>query len=213
MRKEVKPYGNSDKTKKQEVAEMFDNISKRYDFLNHFLSVGIDKLWRKKAVRMLREIQPKRLLDLATGTGDFAIELLALKPIEIVGMDISEGILNPHLKAFLEMNLPKGGKKSKLQLGVFEPNLGGSIKAEMGIDCISNEMVKELMRGIRLHGDKLLKQLVSGANDKAQLGLGHSFSRAKVKFNVNRVDNMITQSIALLDQLDKDVNTFSMRVR
>jgi demethylmenaquinone methyltransferase/2-methoxy-6-polyprenyl-1,4-benzoquinol methylase len=94
MRKEVKPYGNSDKTKKQEVAEMFDNISKRYDFLNHFLSVGIDKLWRKKAVRMLREIQPKRLLDLATGTGDFAIELLALNPIEIVGMDISEGMLD-----------------------------------------------------------------------------------------------------------------------
>lgn len=128
-------------------------------------------------------------------------------------MDISEGILNPHLKAFLEMNLPKAGKKSKLQLGVFEPNLGGAIKAEMGIDCVSNEIVKELLRGIRLHGDKLLKQLVSGANEKAQLGLGHAFSRAKVKFNVNRVDNMITQSIALLDQLDKDVNTFSMRVR
>ena len=52
-----------------------------------------------------------------------------------------------------------------------------------------------------------------GDLDKAQLGLGHAYSRAKVKFNVNRVDNMITQSIALLDQLDKDINTFSMRVR
>lgn len=89
---EVKPYG-TDRSKKEEVAEMFNNISKRYDFLNHFLSVGIDKLWRKKAVNMLKEIQPKRILDLASGTGDFAIESLRLQPNEIVGMDISEGML------------------------------------------------------------------------------------------------------------------------
>ena len=80
MRKEVKPYGSEDKSKKEEVAEMFNNISHRYDFLNHFLSVGIDKIWRKKAVKMLRELQPKRILDLATGTGDFALESLKLQP-------------------------------------------------------------------------------------------------------------------------------------
>jgi demethylmenaquinone methyltransferase/2-methoxy-6-polyprenyl-1,4-benzoquinol methylase len=89
----VKPYGKEDKSKKEEVAEMFNNISKRYDFLNHFLSLGIDKIWRKKAVRMLKEIQPKRILDLATGTGDFAIALLKLQPNEVVGMDISDGML------------------------------------------------------------------------------------------------------------------------
>jgi demethylmenaquinone methyltransferase/2-methoxy-6-polyprenyl-1,4-benzoquinol methylase len=90
----VKPYGKEDKSKKEEVAEMFNNISKRYDFLNHFLSLGIDKIWRKKAVRMLKEIQPKRILDLATGTGDFAIALLKLNPSEVVGMDISDGMLD-----------------------------------------------------------------------------------------------------------------------
>jgi demethylmenaquinone methyltransferase/2-methoxy-6-polyprenyl-1,4-benzoquinol methylase len=89
----VKPYGNAATSKKEEVAEMFNKISKRYDFLNHFLSLGIDKIWRKKAVKMLRELQPKRILDLATGTGDFAIESLSLQPSEIVGMDISEGML------------------------------------------------------------------------------------------------------------------------
>lgn len=89
----VKPYGDEDKSKKQEVAEMFNNISKKYDFLNHFLSVGIDKIWRKKAVAQLKDIQPKRLLDLATGTGDFALALLKLNPTKIVGMDISEGML------------------------------------------------------------------------------------------------------------------------
>lgn len=93
MRKEVKPYGSEDKSKKEEVAEMFNNISHRYDFLNHFLSVGIDKIWRKKAVKMLRELQPKRILDLATGTGDFALESLKLQPDLIVGVDISEGML------------------------------------------------------------------------------------------------------------------------
>ncbi len=92
-RVEVKPYGNSDKSKKEEVAEMFNNISKKYDFLNHFLSLGIDKIWRKKAIKKLREIQPKRILDIATGTGDFAIASLKLNPTEVVGIDISAGML------------------------------------------------------------------------------------------------------------------------
>jgi demethylmenaquinone methyltransferase/2-methoxy-6-polyprenyl-1,4-benzoquinol methylase len=89
----VKPY-NSDKSKKEEVAQMFNNISARYDFLNHFLSLGIDHVWRRKAVNKLREIQPKRILDLATGTGDFAIALLKLNPTQIIGMDISSGMLD-----------------------------------------------------------------------------------------------------------------------
>lgn len=88
----VKPY-NTDKSKKEEVAQMFNNISARYDFLNHFLSLGIDHIWRRKAVNTLREIQPKRILDLATGTGDFAIALLKLNPTQIIGMDISSGML------------------------------------------------------------------------------------------------------------------------
>lgn len=70
-----------------------------------------------------------------------------------------------------------------------------------------------VLSGLRLHFHSLVKGLTALAASKAQLGLGHSYSRAKVKFNVNRADNMIIQSIALLDQLDKDINTFSMRVR
>jgi len=93
MGTKVKPYGKSDTSKKEEVAQMFNNISKRYDFLNHFLSLGIDKIWRKKAIRLLRPSQPKIILDIATGTGDFAIAALKLKPTRIVGLDISEGML------------------------------------------------------------------------------------------------------------------------
>lgn len=92
-RKEVKPYGSTDKSKKEEVAEMFNNISGKYDFLNHFLSVGIDRIWRKKAIAKLRELNPQRMLDIATGTGDFALEALKLNPKEIIGVDISEGML------------------------------------------------------------------------------------------------------------------------
>lgn len=72
---------------------MFNRISGKYDFLNHFLSVGIDKGWRRKAIKMLEEIHPKRILDIASGTGDFAIASLKLNPTEVVGMDISEGML------------------------------------------------------------------------------------------------------------------------
>ena len=72
---------------------MFDSISRHYDFLNHFLSLGIDILWRKKAISLLRDLQPKIILDVATGTGDFSIEALSLKPEKIIGVDISEGML------------------------------------------------------------------------------------------------------------------------
>lgn len=90
----VVPYKEKTSSKKEQVAEMFDNISHRYDFLNHFLSLGIDILWRKKAIRMLKPHAPKQILDVATGTGDFAIEALALKPDRIVGVDISAGMLD-----------------------------------------------------------------------------------------------------------------------
>ena len=89
----VVPYKEKQSGKKEQVAEMFNNISRRYDFLNHFLSLGIDILWRKKAIRLLKKDQPKQILDVATGTGDFASEALALNPDRIVGVDISEGML------------------------------------------------------------------------------------------------------------------------
>ena len=90
----VVPYKEQDASKKEQVAQMFDNVSPKYDFLNHLLSGGIDILWRKKAIKLLKTAQPKTILDIATGTGDFAIEALALKPDKIVGVDISEGMLS-----------------------------------------------------------------------------------------------------------------------
>ncbi|XP_068746130.1 nucleolar protein 56-like [Montipora capricornis] len=125
---------------------------------------------------------------------------------------VSEGIIHDDLKTFLEANVPTG-KKKKVVLGVADPKLGAAIQESVNISCESGGVVLEVLRGVRFHFEKMIKGLTGPMAAKAQLGLGHSYSRAKVKFNVHRVDNMIIQSISLLDQLDKDINTFSMRIR
>lgn len=89
----VTPYHDPNSGKKQQVEKMFNNIASRYDLMNSVLSLGIHKGWRKKAIRMLRERKPQQILDLATGTGDFAIEAMKLSPKKIVAMDISEGMM------------------------------------------------------------------------------------------------------------------------
>ena len=133
--------------------------------------------------------------------------------------DISEGIVSEYLKSLLELNLPSGGKKSKskLVLGVYDKILANSIKQSFpNIDCSTADTsptVADLLRGIRLHFGKLVGKLQTGDVERAQLGLGHAYSRGKVKFSVQKNDNHIIQAIATLDQLDKAVNTFSMRVR
>ncbi|GLU12734.1 hypothetical protein SLE2022_293930 [Rubroshorea leprosula] len=128
---------------------------------------------------------------------------------------VSEGSMADELRSFLELNLSKvkEGKKPKFSVGVAEPKLGSHIFEATKIPCQSNDFVLELLRGVRLHFDRFIKDLKPGDLEKAQLGLGHSYSRAKVKFNVNRIDNMVIQAIFLLDTLDKDINSFSMRVR
>ena len=93
MEKVVKPYNEEELSKKEQVARMFDNISPKYDLLNHLLSFGIDIQWRKKAIKLLKATQPKTILDVATGTADFAIQSLSLKPDKVSGVDISEGML------------------------------------------------------------------------------------------------------------------------
>ncbi|KAH8899963.1 Nop domain-containing protein [Thozetella sp. PMI_491] len=131
---------------------------------------------------------------------------------------VSEGIVPDHLKNTLELNLPQtSGKKSKIVLGIQDPKLAGEISSLFpGIQCESantSEVVATLLRGIRTHAHKLLKGLQDGDVERAQLGLGHAYSRAKVKFSVHKNDNHVIQGIATLDALDKGVNSGAMRVR
>lgn len=91
---DIKPYDANGK-KAVQVEKMFDNIAHKYDFLNHTLSLGIDKGWRRKAIAWLRPFQPKTMMDVATGTGDFALQAYCdLLPDKVIGTDISEGMMN-----------------------------------------------------------------------------------------------------------------------
>lgn len=93
MSEKVKPYKDSQLDKKEQVTQMFDTISKEYDGLNRVISFGIDIKWRKKVVAIVAKSQPNRILDIATGTGDLAINLAETKAEEIIGLDISDGML------------------------------------------------------------------------------------------------------------------------
>ncbi len=102
----VMPVQGSALSKKEQVADMFDNIAFRYDFLNRFLSAGIDVWWRKNAIKQLKDIDPKKILDVATGTADVAIMATGiLKPEKIIGIDISDGMLEFGRKKIAKLGL------------------------------------------------------------------------------------------------------------
>jgi demethylmenaquinone methyltransferase/2-methoxy-6-polyprenyl-1,4-benzoquinol methylase len=156
--KVVKPYGNENISKKQEVASMFNNISAKYDFLNHFLSLGIDKLWRKRAVRELKSLKPKRILDIATGTGDFALEALKINPQNVIGVDISEGMLKVGME---KMKAKQVDHIISLRLGdsenlPFDANTFDAITVGFGVRNFENlkkglaEMIRVLKPGGRV---------------------------------------------------------------
>ena len=93
MKQSIKPDQNKAETKKTQVTHMFDGISKSYDILNRIITLGIDVLWRKRVVNLLKKEKPKSLLDIATGTGDLVIELAKIDAEKIIGLDISPGML------------------------------------------------------------------------------------------------------------------------
>lgn len=101
----VTPYNRADSSKKEQVTEMFDSIAPKYDLLNHALSFGVDILWRKKAIRMLKPYEPKVVVDIATGTGDFAVEATSLNPDQIIGIDISPNMLEVGKKKMVAKGL------------------------------------------------------------------------------------------------------------
>ena len=105
MASKVTPYKDSDLNKKQQVTKMFDNISKEYDGLNRVISFGIDIKWRNKVVDIVAKSEPNNILDIATGTGDLAINLTKTKASKIIGLDISEGMLNVGRKKIEKLQL------------------------------------------------------------------------------------------------------------
>jgi demethylmenaquinone methyltransferase/2-methoxy-6-polyprenyl-1,4-benzoquinol methylase len=136
----VLPYKEEQSGKKAQVARMFDSISHKYDFLNHFLSLGIDRGWRKQAIKLLKPLRPKYLLDVATGTGDFALQALSLNPDMVIGVDISEGMLEMGRKKIASRNL---SAKVQLQQGDsenlhFEENKFDAVTVGFGVRNFEN---------------------------------------------------------------------------
>ena len=112
MSEQVKPY-SPEAAKKDQVADMFDNIAHSYDFLNHFFSLGIDNIWRKKAVRMMKIDAPSKVMDMASGTGDFAITTIKLDGAKhVTGVDISKGMLDVGRKKIEKKGLKVNEAKS-----------------------------------------------------------------------------------------------------
>ena len=152
----VKPYKGSSKSKKEQVAEMFDNIAPKYDFLNHFLSFGIDKIWRRKAIKLLAKYSPASILDVATGTGDFAIAALKTGAQNITGIDISEEMLS-----FGRVKINKLGLTQSIQLLKgdsedlqFESNSFDAVTVAFGIRNFENLSVgiEEIYRVLKNNG-------------------------------------------------------------
>ncbi|CZT15248.1 probable SIK1-involved in pre-rRNA processing [Ramularia collo-cygni] len=194
------------------------------DYLLHESSVG----YAVFAVKLQSDSIGSRLKEVQDAQTDLAkfgkmVQLKSFAPFQGAAQalenanDVSEGLMSDYLQTVLEANLPKASKKSKTSLGVGDKGLAGSIKAGFpGVECETpdtSELAGDLLRGLRLHAEKLLSGLQVGDISRAQLGLGHAYSRAKVKFSVQKNDNHIIQAIATIDHLDKAVNTFSMRVR
>jgi demethylmenaquinone methyltransferase/2-methoxy-6-polyprenyl-1,4-benzoquinol methylase len=160
MPAKVTPYANSTLTKKQQIAAMFNNIAWRYDFLNRFLSFGIDRGWRKKAIQVLAGEQPQIILDIATGTGDLAIEAMKLSPAKVFGIDISEDMLRLGRKKIRKKNLQD---KIELLEGdseslIFEEGKFDAITVAFGVRNFENleKGLREMFRVLKPGGTAVI---------------------------------------------------------
>ena len=178
--KDIKPYKNSNKNKKEQVALMFDNIAFRYDFLNRFLSLSIDKIWRRQAIRFLIPSSPQKILDIAVGTADFAIETVKIiKPKSIIGIDISEKMLAVGKKKIIKKKLEN---IIKLQTGdaeniKFADNYFDAVTVAFGVRNFENieKGLSEMYRVLKKQGELVILE----------------FSKPR-KFPVKNIYNLIT---------------------
>jgi len=155
----VTPY-NKTQAKKEQVAEMFNNIAFRYDLLNSILSLGIHKGWRKKAVKIFKDKKPQYILDVATGTADFAIEDLKANPEKVIGVDISAGMLKVG-----KQKLKKLGLENKIDLQLvdaeglpFADNYFDAITVGFGVRNFENleKGLQEMQRVLKPGGDLVI---------------------------------------------------------
>lgn len=203
----VIPYKEQSGGKKEQVATMFNNISKKYDFLNHFLSLGIDIVWRKKSIKLLKELQPKIILDIATGTGDFAIEALSLKPTKIIGIDISEGMLAVGKEKIATKGLDQ---IITLQLGdsenlSFEDNYFDAYTVGFGVRNFENleKGLSEMLRVLKPNGRAVILEFSKPKTFPVKQLYHFYFNRI-----LPTIGNLISKDNAAYTYLPESVNAF-----
>ncbi|MBL87374.1 MAG: bifunctional demethylmenaquinone methyltransferase/2-methoxy-6-polyprenyl-1,4-benzoquinol methylase UbiE [Winogradskyella sp.] len=198
MAEKVKPYKNSNASKKEQVTEMFDTISNEYDGLNRVISFGIDVKWRNKVVKIVGNKQPENILDIATGTGDLAINLAATNAKEIIGLDISNGMLEVGRKKIASKKLENIismviGDSENLP---FENNTFDAITVAFGVRNFENleKGLSEILRVLKPNGIFVILETSVPTNPIYKFGykiyskfilptIGKLFSKDKIAYN------------------------------
>ena len=203
---DVVPYKES-LSKKDQVAKMFNNISRRYDFLNQLLSLGIDKMWRKKAIGVLKPLKPRTILDVATGTGEFALEALQLKPDKVVGIDIAEGMLEIGRRKILAKN---AAATIELMLGdseniPFTENKFDAVTVAFGVRNFENlkRGLTEILRVLKPGGMVVILEF----SKPSSFPFNHIYN-FYFKFILPRIGSFVSNDKAAYTYLPKSVEAF-----
>ncbi len=182
MAEKVKPYKDSNLGKKEQVTKMFDNISKEYDQLNRIISFGIDVKWRSKVVKIVSSTNPTNILDIATGTGDLAINLTKTKALKIIGFDISEGMLAVGRKKIEKLQLDDTiemvlGDSEKIP---FDDNTFDAITVAFGVRNFENleKGLSEIYRVLKPNGTFVV--LETSVPNKSPYKQGYHFYSTKI---------------------------------
>ncbi|HEY5368992.1 MAG TPA: bifunctional demethylmenaquinone methyltransferase/2-methoxy-6-polyprenyl-1,4-benzoquinol methylase UbiE [Hanamia sp.] len=204
----VVPFKDSSESKKKQVEAMFDKIAFRYDFLNRFLSAGIDVGWRKKAIKLLLPMHPEKILDVATGTGDFALTSYEiLKPEKITGIDISEGMLELGRKKII-----KAGLANRIELLngdseaiLFEDNSFDAVTVAFGVRNFENleQGLSEIKRVLKPGGRLIILECT-----KPSLPVVKQFYNFYMKFITPKIGKIIAKNNDAYQYLNDSVLQF-----
>ncbi|MEO8412523.1 MAG: bifunctional demethylmenaquinone methyltransferase/2-methoxy-6-polyprenyl-1,4-benzoquinol methylase UbiE [Ginsengibacter sp.] len=207
----VVPFRKSGESKKKQVESMFDTIAFRYDFLNRFLSAGIDVSWRKKAIRELVSLHPENILDVATGTGDLALTCYKiLKPHKITGIDISEGMLDLGRKKITNLGLDKQIQllKGDSEAIFFNDNSFDAVTVAFGVRNFEHleKGLSEIYRVLKPGGKLVVLEF-----SKPSLPLVKNLYKFYMKFITPNIGKLISKNNDAYRYLNDSVQKFPER--
>lgn len=204
---EVKPYENSDKSKRKQVEEMFDDIAPKYDFLNHTLTMGIDRIWRRKAIRIANENKPQSILDVACGTGDFSILEAKKTSAKVTAIDISQGMLDIAVKKAEKEELLNGIEfiKADSLCMPFSDNTFDAVTVGFGVRNFADipKGLSEILRVLKPGGRLVVLELSEPPNPVIKAGYSFYFHKVLPWWG-----NVISKNKAAYKYLPKSVDNF-----